>query len=77
MKMIKILQLTTVAMFVLTVLGGLGILFFRRELLLDYRTLVQTLLPMFLAEVVPALIGTPLTEAVRNLTARKPDANPQ
>jgi hypothetical protein len=68
--MIKILQIATVAMFVLVVGTGLAILFFATDKIAAYGSLIGTIWPLFVAEVIPALIGKPLTEAVRNLTAK-------
>jgi len=69
--MIKILQISTVAMFVLMVIVGLVILFGYSDKMEAYKSFLSVIWPLFVAEVIPALIGTPLTEAVRNLTAKK------
>lgn len=71
MKMIKILQIAVVAMFVLQVIAGVLILAFWTEKLDGFILLVQGIFPVFLSSVIPALIGKPLTEAVRNLTGGK------
>lgn len=70
-KSIRILQIAVVAMFVLMVVAGMAVFLFAPEKLTAYNQLIQTLFPIFLAQVIPALIGSPLTDAVRNLTARK------
>lgn len=72
--MIKVLQLATVVMFIAIVLGGLLVLIFAPDRMAYFGQLVGILYPIFLAEVVPALIGTPLTDAVRGLVARKAQA---
>ena len=69
--MIKILQAVTVSMFALVAILGVILLLFATEKLAGYAQLVGIIFPLFVAEVIPALIGTPLTEAVRNLTAKK------
>lgn len=69
--MIRILQLSTVCLFALTVILGVILLLFASDKMPAYSQLVGTVFPLFVAEVIPALIGTPLTEAVRNLTAKK------
>jgi len=69
--MIKILQISTVAMFVIMIIIGIIILFVANEKIDDYLKLVNGIFPVFLAQVIPALIGTPLTEAVRNMTGKK------
>lgn len=70
MKMIKILQITTVVMFAAVVITGIFVFIFWTEKIEDFGKLVGIIFPMFIAEVVPALIGSPLTEAVRNLTSK-------
>lgn len=71
MSMLKILQISTVVMFVGMVVAGVIILATNPALLPAYKELVQTIFPFFLVEVVPALIGKPLTEAARNLSEAK------
>jgi len=64
--MIKLLQGAVVGMFVLMVLVGLGVLFFAPPEKMDtYGKLVSIIFPVFLAQVVPALIGSPLTDILR------------
>jgi len=63
--MIKILQLATVVMFVLIVVLGVIIVFATPEKIGAYAQLVGIIWPIFLMEVIPALIGKPLTEYMR------------
>jgi len=60
--MIKLLQLATVVMFVIIVVVGLVILFLMAEKMKEYKDLVGTIFPVFLTMVVPALIGSPLSD---------------
>lgn len=71
MKAIKILQIATVAMFVLMVLAGIAVLVFAPDRIHVYGDLIRTLFPIFLTEVVPAMIGSPLTDAVRAIVAKR------
>lgn len=71
-KSIKLLQTTVVIVFFLMFLVGLAVLFFLPDRIDVYKKLIDTLTPAFVAIVVPALIGTPLTEGVRNLTTKAP-----
>ena len=71
MKQIKFLQISITSMFILTILSGILLLIFSPDKLTGYKMLVDTLFPLFTATIIPALIGKPLTEAVRNLTDRK------
>lgn len=70
MKSIKVLQTAVVAMFVTFALVGLGLLFLGTDKIPAYGQLVQILFPLFLAQVIPALIGSPLTEYVRARAAK-------
>lgn len=70
-KQIHILQFTTVVMFSLMVLCGVYILFFDTSKMDAYGHLINILFPIFLTEVIPALIGSPLSNAVENLTRQK------
>ncbi len=63
--MIKILQGAVVGMFVLMVVAGVAILFAAPDKLESYKGLISTLFPIFLAQVIPALIGSPLTDYIR------------
>lgn len=71
MKMIKIVQLATVAMFLAMVIVGLVVLFTAPASMEDYGKLISTIFPVFLTMVVPALIGSPLTDAVRTISEAK------
>ena len=70
MKSIKILQTAVVAIFVMVAISGVFVFWFRPEKLDDFAKFVNMLFPFFLAQVIPALIGSPLSEAVRNLTTK-------
>ena len=69
--MIKILQGVTVGIFVSFSAVGFIVMLYFPDKIFSFGQLVQILFPLFVMEVVPALIGTPLTEAVRNLTSKK------
>jgi len=69
--MIKILQGSTVGLFVFIIVLGIIFLLFTPEKIAAYGQFVGIIFPIFIAQVVPALIGTPLTEAVRNITEKK------
>ena len=63
--MLKILQISTVAMFVLMVIGGVLFILFAPEKLPKYVEFMKAVWPIFLMEVVPAFLGGPLSEYVR------------
>jgi hypothetical protein len=65
MKMIKILQGAVVAMFILMVCVGLAVLFFATEKMTAYLQLIGGLFPIFLAQVIPALVGSPMSDYIR------------
>lgn len=69
--MLKLLQGAVVFMFVLVVFCGLVVLFKFPDKMDPFREFVNIIFPVFLSSVVPALIGGPLTDAVRNLTVKK------
>jgi len=71
MKMIKILQGAVVLMFIAMVVTGILTLVYWPNKLDGYKTLVETIFPYFMSTVIPALIGKPLTEGVKNLTQKK------
>lgn len=71
MKAIRVLQTATVAMFIVMVLSGVVVLAFVPERIEAFGRLIEILFPIFLTEVIPALIGSPLTDAVRALAAKK------
>lgn len=71
MKMIKILQISVVAMFVIQVVTGVLVLIFWMDKMEGFGQLVNSIFPAFITVVIPSLIGKPLTEAVRNLTGKK------
>ena len=62
--MLKVLQGATVGIFILfAVIGGI-ILFAAPDKLSGYLSLVSTLAPLFIAEVIPAFLGKPLKDYV-------------
>ena len=65
MSMIKWLQGAVVAMFVLMVGAGVFVLFFAEAKMNAFGQLIGIIWPVFLTSVVPALIGSPLTDFVR------------
>jgi hypothetical protein len=69
--MIKILQGTVVGVFFIFCMVGLTILFGFTDKMEAYGKLVGILFPIFLAQVIPALIGSPLTDYVRALAEAK------
>lgn len=70
MKAIRFLQFSSVAIFVLIAGSGAAIMWFLPAKLSDFKTYVGMIWPFWIGEVIPALIGTPLTEAVRGLVKR-------
>jgi hypothetical protein len=69
--MIKLLQGAVVAMFVAMVAVGLGVLFFATDKMDAFGRLIGILFPVFLSSVIPALIGSPLTDYIRSSGAAK------
>lgn len=67
MRSIKILQAATVGTFILLVVIGLVILFFDYNRLDAYGRYINIIFPIFLAEVIPAFLGSPLKEVVKKL----------
>lgn len=63
--MVKILQGATVALFVIVVIIGLVVLFSAEGRMAQYKEFVGIIFPLFLTMVVPALIGSPLTDYMR------------
>lgn len=61
----KWLKVAVVAMFVLMVAVGVTVLFFFPGKMGEFKELVNTLFPVFLAQVIPALIGRPLTDYIQ------------
>ena len=74
MKGIKILQASTLGTFILFVVIGLAILFFYPERMDAYHTFINAIWPIFVAEVVPAFLGTPLKEYVKNKGSKNDNA---
>jgi len=71
MKAIKLLQITTVVMFAIMVVAGVVTFIAEPSKLDDFGKLIGIIWPVFLTMVVPALIGSPLTEAVKTISAAK------
>jgi hypothetical protein len=63
--MIKILQGAVVLIFVLMAIMGVIVLFYAPESMEAYGKLLGYVFPIFLAQVIPALIGSPMTEYIR------------
>ena len=72
---IKFLQYSSVGIFLLVSIAGAAVMWFRPEKLPDLKEYVGMIWPFWVGEVIPALIGTPLTEAVRAFAAR-PEKDP-
>ena len=66
MKGIKVLQAATLGTFVLFVIIGLVVLFAFPEKMPAFRDFIGAIWPIFVAEVVPAFLGTPLKELVKS-----------
>ena len=66
MKGIKVLQGATLGTFILFVIIGLVVLFVFPEKMTAYRDFIGAIWPIFVAEVVPAFLGSPLKELVKN-----------
>jgi len=66
MRGVKVLQLATVLTFVVFVAVGLVILGLAPERMSAFSGLLTAIFPLFIAEVVPAFLGSPLKEFVRN-----------
>lgn len=73
--MLKILQASTVGIFVLITVAGVLILFFANDKLDGYLSLVGYLAPLFIAEVIPAFLGKPLKEYVATLKLKATKVN--
>lgn len=74
MKGIKVLQAATLGTFVLFVIIGLVVLFAFPEKMTAFRDLIGAIWPIFVAEVVPAFLGTPLKEYVKNKGSKNDNA---
>ena len=68
---LKILQWSVIIVFILMVALGVVVLFLMPDKLPQFKVLIDTILPVFLMQVIPALIGGPLTEAVRAQAQKK------
>jgi hypothetical protein len=71
MSMIKWLQAAVVAMFVAMVAVGLGVLFFATDKMDAFGRLIGIVFPVFLSSVIPALIGSPLTDLMGSIGRAK------
>lgn len=74
MKAIRFLQFSSVGIFIAVSVSGAAIMWFIPQKLADFKAYVEMIWPFWVGEVIPALIGTPLTEAVRNLTGKRVSA---
>ena len=74
MKGIKVLQGATLGTFILFVIIGLVVLFAFPEKMTAYRDFIGAIWPIFVAEVVPAFLGTPLKEYVKNKGSKNDNA---
>ena len=73
MRSIKILQAATVGTFVLLMVIGLIILFFDYTRIDAYGQFINIIFPIYIAEVIPAFLGSPLKEAVKKLGRKNGD----
>jgi hypothetical protein len=65
MKGVQVLQWSTVATFIIFVVVGFAVLLFAPERMNALSTLLTAIFPLFVAEVVPAFLGTPLKEYLK------------
>jgi FtsH-binding integral membrane protein len=65
MKGVKLLQFATVITFVVFVVAGFAVLIFAPERMSALSALLTAIFPLFIAEVVPAFLGTPLKEYIK------------
>lgn len=70
-RMIKLLQGSVIAIFVLIVITGVVVFIIAPQKLKELKELVDIVFPFFMAELVPAIIGTPLKNAVEALKSKK------
>jgi len=74
MKGIKVLQCATLGTFVVFVIIALVVLFAFPEKMTAYSDFIGAIWPIFVAEVVPAFLGTPLKEYVKNKGSKHDNA---
>jgi hypothetical protein len=65
MKGIKVLQAATLGAFIIFVLAGFAVLIFAPDRMTAFKDLLSALWPLFVAEVIPSFLGTPLKEYVK------------
>jgi hypothetical protein len=70
-RQIKVLQFFTVVVFVSVITAGFAIVFFAPDRIGAYKEFVSAIWPLFVAEVVPAFLGVPLKEAVKNIRGKE------
>lgn len=58
-------------MFLIILVVGLIILFVCTEKIEAYRTFVQAVWPLFVAELIPAFLGTPLKESIKKIRGKE------
>lgn len=61
---VKVLQLSTVLTFIIFAGVGLALVIFAPEKIGPFTQLLQSIWPLFVAEVIPAFLGTPLKEYI-------------
>lgn len=69
-KQVKFLQFFTVVVFIVIIVVGLVVLFLVPERMDKYKEFVGAIWPIFIAEVIPAFLGTPITEAVKKINGK-------
>jgi hypothetical protein len=66
MKGISVLQTATVVSFIVFVLAGFAVLIFAPDRMDVFKDLLGAIWPLFIAEVIPAFLGSPLKEYIKN-----------
>ena len=66
MKGISVLQTATVVSFIVFVLAGFAVLILAPDRMDVFKDLLGAIWPLFIAEVIPAFLGSPLKEYIKN-----------
>ena len=66
MKGISVLQTATVVSFIVFVFAGFAVLIFAPDRMDVFKDLLGAIWPLFIAEVIPAFLGSPLKEYIKN-----------
>lgn len=65
MKGVEFLQAATVGSFIIFVIAGFVVLIFAPDRMGAFRELLGGIWPIFIAEVIPAFLGTPLKDYIK------------